>query len=116
MDINRTDNFRNWIIARKVYPGVEKRLEKIIKKATQKKKKDSKKQSEINVSIIDPSPLKPVFGRATLFLQFKTKVITEIKRAFRDSYFLGIIGTAIGFLILKRKVLNSIQAMKTTNF
>ena len=78
-----------------------------------KKKKDSKKQSEINVSIIDPSPLKPVFGRATLFLQFKTKVITEIKRAFRDSYFLGIIGTAIGFLILNQSAIGSFNGVKT---
>ena len=57
--------------------------------------------------------IKPIFNTATLFLQFKTKVMIEIKRAFRDKYFLGILGTAIGFLILNQSSIGSFNGVKT---
>ena len=55
----------------------------------------------------------PVFNNETLWLQFKTQVNIEIKRAFRDPYFLAIAGTAAGFLLLNQQSIGKMYGVNT---
>ncbi len=80
---------------------------------TKKNKIEKKSLAEVNLAAISLPRSVTVFGFSTSFLQLKSKVKTEIKRAFRDSYFLGIIGTAVGFLILNQSAIGSFNGVKT---
>ena len=55
----------------------------------------------------------PVFNKMTLWLQFKTQVKIEIKRAFRDPYFIAIAGTAAGFLLLNQQSIGKMYGVNT---
>ena len=55
----------------------------------------------------------PVFNKMTLWLQFKTQVKIEIKRAFRDPYFIAIAGTAAGFLLLNQQSIGKYYGVNT---
>ena len=77
------------------------------------KKKNSKKNEPEQLIPVSISSFKPIFNRITLFMQFKTRVYIEMKRAFRDPYFLGILGTAVGFLILNQSAIGSFNGVKT---
>ena len=55
---------------------------------------------------------KPIFDRSTLLSQFKAKVILEVRRAFLDPYFKGILFTAICFLIMNEWAGDSVNGIK----
>ncbi len=60
----------------------------------------------------------PVFDGKTLWIQFITQIRIEIKRAFRDPYFIAIAGTAVGFLILNGQSIgrwNGVNTLPLTN-
>ena len=63
-------------------------------------------------SNIVPVAYKPIFDRSTLLSQFKAKVILEIRRAFLDPYFKGILFTAICFLIMNQWAGDSVNGIK----
>ena len=68
-----------------------------------KKKKKNETETEVEKKIGGGFILtKPVFSGITLLHQFKTQVLIEIKRAFRDPYFIAIMGTTAGFLIMNQ--------------
>ena len=56
---------------------------------------------------------KPVFNTATLWLQFKTQVFIEMKRAYRDPYFIAIAGTAAGFLLMNQQAIGNMYGVDT---
>jgi len=56
---------------------------------------------------------KPVFNTATLWLQFKTQVFIEMKRAYRDPYFIAIAGTAAGFLLMNQQAIGKLYGVDT---
>ena len=56
---------------------------------------------------------KPVFNSLTLWQQFKTQTFIEIKRAFRDPYFIAIAGTAAGFLLLNQQAIGKMMGVNT---
>ena len=67
--------------------------------------KTKKKGQDKTVKVPDNTesvPYRPIFDRSTLLNQFKAKVILEIRRAFLDPYFKGILFTAICFLIMNQ--------------
>ena len=57
--------------------------------------------------------IKPVFNPSTKWLQFKTQLSIEVKRAFRDPYFLAIAGTAAGFLLLNQSAIGKMYGVNT---
>ena len=57
--------------------------------------------------------VQPVFNSATTWMQFKTQLGIEIKRAFRDPYFLAIAGTAAGFLLLNQSAIGKMYGVDT---
>ncbi|MEL0338233.1 MAG: hypothetical protein VXA50_07710, partial [bacterium] len=57
--------------------------------------------------------IRPVFNRFTTWLQFTTQLKIEIKRAFRDPYFLAIAGTAAGFLLLNQSAIGKMYGVNT---
>ena len=80
----------------------------------------SKKEKRL-VNAPEPEPVigmgfkqvKPLFNSFTLWQQFKAQVFIEIKRAFRDPYFLAIAGTAAGFLILNQQAIGNMYGVNT---
>ena len=46
-------------------------------------------------------------------MQFTTQLKIEIKRAFRDPYFLAIAGTAAGFLLLNQSAIGKMYGVNT---
>ena len=85
----------------------------------------SKKKKEKGIAPIEESVIgggfinaKPIFNTVTLWIQFKTQIIIEIKRAFRDPYFIAIAGTAAGFLLLNQQAIGDmygVDTLPTTN-
>ena len=57
--------------------------------------------------------IKPIFNSLTIWYQFKTQLKIEIKRAFRDPYFLAIAGTAAGFLLLNQSAIGKMYGVNT---
>ena len=57
--------------------------------------------------------IKPVFNTYTLWLQFKTQVFIEMKRAYRDPYLIAIAGTAAGFLLMNQQAIGSMYGVDT---
>jgi len=57
--------------------------------------------------------IKPVFNSLTTWYQFKTQLKIELKRAFRDPYFLAIAGTAAGFLLLNQSAIGKMYGVNT---
>ena len=55
----------------------------------------------------------PVFNSATLWLQFKTQIFIEMKRAYRDPYFIAIAGTAAGFLLMNQQAIGIMYGVDT---
>ncbi|MBT6637708.1 MAG: hypothetical protein HOB42_07020, partial [Candidatus Marinimicrobia bacterium] len=55
----------------------------------------------------------PVFNSATLWLQFKTQIFIEMKRAYRDPYFIAIAGTAAGFLLMNQQAIGNMYGVDT---
>ena len=55
----------------------------------------------------------PVFNISTKWFQFTTQLKIEIKRAFRDPYFLAIAGTAAGFLLLNQSAIGKMYGVNT---
>ncbi len=55
----------------------------------------------------------PIFNTATRWLQFKTQIWIEIKRAFRDPYFIAIAGTAAGFLLMNQQAIGKMYGVNT---
>ena len=55
----------------------------------------------------------PVFNATTLWQQFKTQTLIEIKRAFRDPYFIAIAGTAAGFLLMNQQAIGKMYGVNT---
>ena len=58
-------------------------------------------------------PIKPIFNSTSRWLQFITQLRIEIKRAFRDPYFLAIAGTAAGFLLLNQSAIGKMYGVNT---
>ena len=58
-------------------------------------------------------PIKPIFNSTSRLLQFITQLRIEIKRAFRDPYFLAIAGTAAGFLLLNQSAIGKMYGVNT---
>ena len=83
-------------------PGKVKKVNKI---SLKEESNTSKKIKNISFT--------PVFNNGTLWMQFKTQVIIEIKRAFRDPYFLAIAGTAAGFLLLNQQSIGKMYGVNT---
>lgn len=79
-----------------------------------KTKKRAKMETE-NESIIGSGFIQatPIFNFHTRLLQFKTQIWIEIKRAFRDPYFIAIAGTAAGFLILNQQAIGKMYGVDT---
>ena len=69
---------------------------------------DEKSDTELGYSSI-----KPVFNSSTKWLQFITQLKIELKRAFRDPYFLAIAGTAAGFLLLNQSAIGKMYGVNT---
>ena len=80
-----------------------------------KKQKDEKDLSidEQQDPDLGYSTMKPVFNSKTIWSQFKTQINIEIKRAFRDPYFLAIAGTAAGFLLLNQSAIGKMYGVNT---
>ena len=57
--------------------------------------------------------ISPVFNSSTTWYQFKTQLKIEIKKAFRDPYFLAIAGTAAGFLLLNQSAIGKMYGVNT---
>ena len=57
--------------------------------------------------------VKPIFNRSTLWLQFKAQIMIEVKRAFRDPYFIAIAGTAAGFLLMNQQAIGKMYGVDT---
>ena len=80
-----------------------------------------KKKLDKTVALPEIKPLgsyKPIFKRSTHWIQFKNKVLIEIRRAFLDPYFLGILATAIVFIILNQWAgynVNGIKVLPVTD-
>ena len=80
----------------------------------------SKTKKKDNVDIVDEPSITggfihaaPVFNSATLWQQFKTQTTIEIKRAFRDPYFIAIAGTAAGFLLMNQQAIGKMYGVNT---
>ncbi|SUZ97693.1 uncharacterized protein METZ01_LOCUS50547, partial [marine metagenome] len=69
---------------------------------------DEQQESELG-----HKPIKPIFNPTSTWLQFKTQLRIEIKRAFRDPYFLAIAGTAAGFLLLNQSAIGKMYGVNT---
>ena len=69
--------------------------------------------NEHQKSEIGYDAIKPSFNPKTTWLQFKTQLRIEIKRAFRDPYFLAIVGTAAGFLLLNQSAIGKMYGVNT---
>ncbi len=67
---------------------------------------------EVDSSLYHES-IKPVFNISTKWFQFITQFKIEIKRAFRDPYFLAIAGTAAGFLLLNQSAIGKMYGVNT---
>ena len=85
---------------------------------TEPRIKKSKKRDKIatdNAPIIGSGFIQatPIFNFNTRLLQFKTQIWIEIKRAFRDPYFIAIAGTAAGFLILNQQAIGKMYGVDT---
>ena len=80
-----------------------------------KKKKKEVKTEAVKEPVIGGGFIhaKPVFNAATLLLQFKTQIWIEIKRAFRDPYFIAIAGTAAGFLLMNQQAIGKMYGVDT---
>jgi ABC-2 type transport system permease protein len=81
--------------------------------------KSKRKKDEI-IEIVEESAIgggfihaKPVFNTATLWLQLKTQVFIEMKRAYRDPYFIAIAGTAAGFLLMNQQAIGNMFGVDT---
>ena len=79
-------------------------------KSEKNKKERPSRERIIRVGYIKS---KPIFNTATLWLQFKTQILIEIKRAFRDPYFIAIALTAAGFLILNQQAIGKMYGVDT---
>ena len=64
----------------------------LINKSLKEKIKEEAEESsdEQQESVLGHKPVKPIFNLTSTWLQFKTQLRIEIKRAFRDPYFLAI--------------------------
>ena len=80
--------------------------------AGKSKKKKSIDKSEKDPVHIKSTPYKPTFNQVTLLKQFKAKVILEVRRAFLDPYFKGILFTAICFLIMNEWAGDSVNGIE----
>ena len=69
-------------------------------------------EKEVDASLTHGS-IKPVFNISTKWFQFTTQLKIEIKRAFRDPYFLAIAGTAAGFLLLNQSAIGKMYGVNT---
>ncbi len=79
-----------------------------------KTKKDNTHQVFKEPAINDGSiHVKPIFNRSTLWLQFKAQIMIEVKRAFRDPYFIAIAGTAAGFLLMNQQAIGKMYGVDT---
>ena len=76
------------------------------------KKKKSLDKTELVPEIKPLGSYKPIFDSTTRWIQFNKKIKIEIKRAFLDPYFLGILATATLFLILNQWAGYSVNGIK----
>ena len=78
----------------------------------------SKRKKDGKIETVEEKPIgggfmhiKPVFNTYTLWLQFKTQVFIEMKRAYRDPYLIAIAGTAAGFLLMNQQAIGSMYGV-----
>ena len=77
------------------------------------KKYSQPNNDKVPESSVVHGSISPIFDSFTTWYQFKTQLKIEIKRAFRDPYFLAIAGTAAGFLLLNQSAIGKMYGVNT---